>query len=395
VAKNWIGWPLALIAGITMADSVIGSPARTESLPGNPATSERTAQTSSPSAGFRPPESQVTSPEHDVMASADPAMGTPPTPMPEEAPPRKEGCYTNTGGKWREIPCASPAYIKKHYPPPAPPPAGLYSVKSNARLISAPNQKNPNPNAPPVFSALPLDWGAVTITFMSGPASVTDTKFGSNAFSIQVNTNYYVNNVQKGWVQFTAQSKPGQPDGICIWNWNFSHIADPVPKCASGVPITTRGIPAGLARVVGYIAQPASGSGPAMLTVMAFLPWEKTWYSAVLPDIYGLSGVWTEVSGSILGFGSGSEVNFTKAHIHTHLDAFTCLQPYTAVSCVTPAPASGQNYADLAYYATVSFTNVTAETNNLTPDIGYPPQPPPPLTCVQGQCEFWYNSTAP
>jgi hypothetical protein len=61
--------------------------------------------------------------------------------------------------------------------------------------------------------------GSVTISHLSDPsvATLTDSVFGKDAFSIQVNTNTFLaNNGNTGWVQFVLQVKPSGDAAFCI-----------------------------------------------------------------------------------------------------------------------------------------------------------------------------------
>jgi hypothetical protein len=80
----------------------------------------------------------------------------------------------------------------------------------------------------------------------------------------------------------------------------------------------------------------------------------------VTPDIHGLAGHWSAVSGGLLGFGNCSQAQLTNAEIFTQAVASTCAGDIDATSPTCPPPAL-QPFA----HAFTSGTG-TAETNNLT-----------------------------
>jgi hypothetical protein len=124
-----------------------------------------------------------------------------------------------------------------------------------------------------------------------------------------------------------------------------------------------------------------------MLSVTVALPWASQWYSAVGPDYYGLcwdqingSCQWTQVSGSMLGFGGGSGVIFPPGTtLSTAVGAATC---------------EGRNCGALGwpfnpYLATAVESFTTNEWNNLSAFyLGGPP-----LTCASTVCQINYMAT--
>jgi hypothetical protein len=333
-----------------------------------------------------------------AAARSKPPVDFPTLPPP---PPLKEGCRRNTGGEWQEVPCATQDDIKEHYPPPE----WQFSIKSNPKLIT------PTPGRPPVVYTLPLEWGSVLVALLSAPktTSETDNHFGANAYSVQNNTNFFTgSNGHTDWVQFVDQSRPGQPDGLCIWNIDVTVAVATKnqqgysPTCVSATrsvpdkPLTGPNATAGVPIVVtGYIAAPSGGSSTRLLVLYGQLPDAGGWWSVTAPDIYGLSGNWTEISGSIMGLGGGSQATFTHASLETLLGARSCLEPYTAASCPT-GTLPAVIIHELVYYAAPYYSGVTAESNNLVPVIGSPPaHEPTTLLCQTNDCGLWYDSSAP
>lgn len=330
-------------------------------------------------------------------AATPPAIPAPPA----FAAPLKEGCYRHTGSEWQEVPCATQDYIKQHYPPPE----WQFSIKSNPKTVSF------FPGGPRIVYTLPLAWASILVGFESAPtaASETDNHFGANAYSVQNNTNFFTgNNGHTDWVQFTVQSKPGQPDGLCIWNIDvtvavatknqggYSPACVSAPRSVPDKPLTGPGASVGVPIVItGYVAAPAAGSSAGLLVIWGQLPDAGGWWSTVARDTYGLNGNWTEISGSILGFGGGSQATFHNTTMSTLLGAYSCLAPTTAASCPSGSLPT-EVVHELVYYAGPYYSGVTAESNNLVPVIGSPPtHEPTDLLCRVDQCWLWYGSSAP
>lgn len=318
-------------------------------------------------------------------AAAKPTIAAPST-IPS-APPEKEGCYKNTGTEWQEIPCATQDFIKQHYPPPE----VQFSIQSDPKPIT------PKPGFPPISYTLPLVWGSVLVGFVTNPtvAMETDNHFGVNAYSLQANTNFFAgNNGHYDWVQFVDQSRPGHPDGVCVWNvdvtaQSYNPTCVSAPRSVPDRPLTGKDASTGIPVVVtGYIA--ASGK----LVMFAQLPDAGGWWSVVAPDTYGLSGNWTDVSGSILGLGGASQAVFQNATLETLVGARSCLAPYTAATCPAGSAPTELEH-ELVYYAAPYYSGVTGESNNLVPVVGSPPAHEPALFCLTNDCALWYNSTAP
>src|SRR5262249_8168484 len=120
----------------------------------------------------------------------------------------------------------------RNFPPPWP----QNSIKSNPRFIFGPRA---------FVYTMPIRFGSLKISHLSDPAvaTVTDSLAGKDAFSIQVNTNFFTAyNGNRGWVQFVVQSRPGVNDILCVWQIDvtvfaasagtggFSRECVPVPK---------------------------------------------------------------------------------------------------------------------------------------------------------------------
>jgi hypothetical protein len=143
--------------------------------------------------------------------------------------PRKPGCFKYESGEWRETPCLSEEYIRRNFPPPTP----QYSIRANPRFIFSGRRA--------FLYTMPIRVGSVTLSHLSDPAvaTLTDTLFGKDAFSIQVNTNFFpARNGNTGWVQFVLQSRPGVDDALCVWLVDVA-VAVATANAAGYTPIST------------------------------------------------------------------------------------------------------------------------------------------------------------
>jgi hypothetical protein len=274
-------------------------------------------------------------------------------------PPAKAGCYHYGPSGWVEVSCATDEYVKEHYPHP--------DIQQG--IVSTATAATGKP--------LPLAYGVVDITF-NAVGSISDNYFGTNAFSIQNNTNgFFGSNGDLDIVQFTVQSKPGQSDGVCIWNvdvttQNYNNTScTPAPNARGG------GIDAGDEPVVqGYIL-PGHFIG-----ITAYLPWAEGGagvpWATVSPDTYDLADNWIQVSGGVLGFGTplgvklGDALTFSYADLWTQIGASICAAD-TVPSFPIPSSCPAQ---PLFYpYATVlpPLSAQTIETNNLVTPPSIPP----------------------
>ena len=315
-------------------------------------------------------------------------------------PPRKEGCFKYENGEWQETQCLSQEYIRRNFPPPGP----QYSIKSNPRFIFGDRYA--------FLYTMPIRVGSVKISHLSDPsvATLTDLLFGKDAFSIQVNTNFFTaNNKNTGWVQFVLQSKPDVDDALCVWlvdvtlalatkntGPGYTPTCTTVPKqryvwgpndtFPSGAHKTTFvGIGADLNETseVAGLVDDTQADGVTRLTAWAYVPWAPfTAYAVTTNDTIGLRGRWTEVSGDIIGFGNGSQANFTRTKLMNILEASPC------IFNVCP---NTQRLNTLQRYATPSAQNVTAETNNLASYYDFNPHTPV-FSCAQETCTLDYST---
>jgi hypothetical protein len=298
-------------------------------------------------------------------------------PAPLPLPPRasaKPGCYENTLNGWREVPCATDAFIDSHFPHP--------DVQLGTQSAAVPS----------------LVFGQVEVTvpkvsseqnaFLASTASISSLcqSTGSpvpNQCSVQNNVNFWTipsgtNAGDTAQAQFTIQSD-GTTNAICIWNVDVTiNTLSAYHKTCYVPPPPQTGNPAqrpgGLqAFDSGNIAAYTNSNGT--LSMVAQLTWaapgQPTQYAVVgVPDVYGLNGNWSEVGGGLIGFGSCSQAQLTNAEVVTQVIASTCTGDTAATSptCVPPTLQPNES----AFIGAIG----TVETNNLiavgTPSVSYP-----------------------
>jgi hypothetical protein len=339
-------------------------------------------------------------------------------------PPQTPGCHHLVNGVWQDEPCVSDEYIRTH---PREPPLPGPSIQSNAKSLFP----------PPFNFQLPADniiWGSVAFNITSDPTQATevDSTAGANAFSVQVNTNYFTcstcsngypfqglpfiansasQSKDKAWVQFSYQ-QAGY--GLCVWNWDITvfnsvsfqtkgktvYGSQNPTNCVN--PTQTRTLTGstamiGGAEVFGYITCPTPGSNSGCsLQAVGYLPLAGGWYaSGVTADLLGLAGNWTNVNGGLLGEGGGSSAVFGgSAQIQTVLRAYSCfLQPtdatgYIPQACPPPPPTNPFFRHLVEISATDPNSSTTGETNNLI-------NGPATLSCDVFDCLVFYNSVSP
>jgi hypothetical protein len=326
-------------------------------------------------------------------------MGAPYPPL------QRLGCHHLVNGRWQDVPCVSREYTKKTLP--FPPPGGLESsIQSNPREVWFFRYSF-------TYTA-PIVWGSVAINILTDPTQATenDSSAGANAFSIQTNTNQFNCTVcsngfpfegtqagDVGWVQFVYQPSTY---GLCVWNIDLSQQIYQ-PTCVSPVPpysrnLTGNGAAIGAGEVFGYVFCPTPGSNSGCtLNVFGYLPWAEGWYSVTgVPDLLGLAGNWTNVSGTILGEGGGSEAVFaggggSPVQIQTFLRAYSCFVQPQGATGYTPQPCPPPNFIERRFEldATDPIENVvTNETNNLTNGQAT-------FVCEPWDCWLSYVSSAP
>jgi hypothetical protein len=333
-------------------------------------------------------------PQGTIAGSRDTALlswpkGVPSPPLARRdvpPPPSVVGCYEYIRA-WRRTACRTRAYAAKHYPPAEYLPAITYK-----KVTGSANRRHQSPE--------PITGGAVGIN-ITRFGSLNDPTWGRNAFSIQFNSNGFTgSNGDDDWVQFVDQSKPGQPDGLCIWNIDLT-VGLPNgyhQTCGGPASNPPRSIRADDWPILFADYNP-SASNPSVnvLKLMAILPWYSSSiiYSVVANDANGLTqagngtGRWTEVFGSILGFGNNSTADFTKAKIGVSLVSLDCR---TDACTNNTGPWSAQST-----HRAVKLSAGTGEQNNLRPTDTFGPTTTalPGLQCtVPHACGLYYIDTA-
>jgi hypothetical protein len=241
------------------------------------------------------------------------------------------------------------------------------------------------------IQSIPITEAFLEVTLQQYSSSA-DTSAGPGAYSLQLNTNTFKAPSTTGWVQFAFQNYP-TGSRFCVWNIDWTHSKyTPVCTPYSSVPLTARA----QFTVGGFVCGNGCTYVPNPPVLYGWMHWDvldgsgnvcgscgsgTVW--AVAPDTYGLASSWLQVSGSILGAGGGSKLNFNAYAVDRNvLGATACSIPLSpSWTCVTPQ-LNGQ-YADTAGW-------VTAESNNLyyapSPNWVVPQVPPSALTCSDGFC---------
>jgi hypothetical protein len=259
------------------------------------------------------------------------------------APPDRVGCYEFSDGQWQHRQCASRSYIAQHIPHPEVL-AGVGET-SGASGVGA------------------FDLGIVSATPMVG-GSDTDTKFGAGYYSLQDNVFFTGNNGDQDGVQFTDQSGGGIANS-CVWQVDintqtYTPACLPFPSSITGRITLVEGF--ALGGTLGIFVQ---GSKSGVLL------------SVIIPDLYdlGKSGRWNNNSGSVLGYGNGSEAVFTTTEERIGVSAASCLNATGPVAWTVPCTASPVKPHGYVGYTPgpLSYGAFTDESNNLVPVIGSPP----------------------
>jgi hypothetical protein len=242
------------------------------------------------------------------------------------APPNYPGCYTasfdnktSQAGTWRGVPCVSQGQSGGvQTAPPPPQEGGNRSGVASLGLSWAATYT-------PIISE-----GYTVITF-SQFSGETDSVNGSDAFSIQLNTNEFVNSTgQVSWVQFVEQNDPRAnirgcgTSCDCVWQNDLTQAGpENNPSAYHHVCVATA------LQTLSSTFQ-AGIQGNVEYTLLGCLPapsyrcfWgyliKSTYYvdgpspqawSVVAVDQVDLHSYWFGVSGAILGYGASSQAMF-------------------------------------------------------------------------------------
>jgi hypothetical protein len=259
-----------------------------------------------------------------------------PSPPP---PPAVIGCYRyRTEGenlepaRWVKVACLSRAELLKVPHPTLGGNAGAPGIQSQPTALTFGGSETSG-----------LAGGSVTVSLTGGSGSMNDSQFGTYAFSVQLNTNLFSATCHSSVyaalsallaavggqncipgdnaaVQFTYQTwNKTKTSVICVWNVDVTQQWYTFPQTWQECQ--------NVARPGFWIAnQPLNVSGNVnfqnhLLTTIVALPWTTEWDSVVAPDWLGLCWApgqlgpqcaWNQTSGTILGAGNGSQVNFSS-----------------------------------------------------------------------------------
>jgi len=290
--------------------------------------------------------------------------------------PSVRGCYTLTKGKWVKEACLREQYVRTHYPR-----FHKHGGTSNNEEYEPAIQFGPSA-ANPRTTPMPITGGAIDIGFMT-LGSVTDTLYGLDSFSIQLNTNFFTTTINNAIhtvdVQFTDQHTrpadyPNQSteDHVCVVSVDYTVNPEGFTETCQNLN-GNRPVRSGdFAAIQAY--QDFNGTEYNLKMVFQ-LSWDSQEgiYGIVAPDTYGLTradyGNWTQLSGSILGYGDTSMAKFTATTLWVALDAWNCQfdQPGpidSPMDCVAFDPGP---WTWAATTPSVTVSDVTDEQNNLTP----------------------------
>lgn len=287
-----------------------------------------------------------------------PLRANPPFKLPR--PPGAPGCYRYAPrGGWARRQCESKEYVLSHYPRPG----SLQGIQLGEKVSLGPTSTVWSPIGPPL-----QDSTLVVDPIDNQIVGESDSKKGSDAYSLQINTNGFEgNNSNADWVQFVDQVTSAASNNVCVWQIDLNTGSyDPTCGGYSGEVFYMEGYSYG-----GLLGVAVSG-----------MPLTHTATAVVTPDIYGLgSGYdWNETSGGILGFGNGSEAVFTRTELYTALLASPCISDggfFTGYSVFCGPKLKPFAYTTF-YPSTPPSTGypigLTLESNNLMPVIGSPPK---------------------
>jgi hypothetical protein len=277
------------------------------------------------------------------------------------APPAKVGCYRYVNAVWLKGPCDTQASIKKYIPHP--------------ELLSG------------IGGHFKTSTSRFTLSVVSVKAintqggSETDNQWGSGAYSLQDNEFFTGSNGQPDGVQFTDQHNPafavfGFENNVCVWQ----------------VDVTTQNYTSNCASLGTFMPQYVEGTwqgsyGSSGLLTVGAATGSGSAVAVVVPDLYGL-GVghrWNNSSGSILGYGNGSEAVFSNVEAAIGIEVSDCLNDAGFIGY--SVFCNGPKLTSLSYvgYAAGPMTQIgtkvynTLETNNLIPVTGSPPKHLPGL----------------
>jgi hypothetical protein len=239
-------------------------------------------------AGVAPALAQASSQPSDpsTVSSALPKIPSPPDVL---------GCYTYTqAAGWKLVPCAT---------------------NVDASYLVRPTEggsATSNPIYGVSISTTKANMGVVWLSFTTYSGE-HDTLWGTNAYSVQTNTNFFTGgNGHTDWVQFTIQSNPNTINGYnpfergCIWNIDVT-TQTYTPTCVN-MNIESLTSSYGNDR---YVQGNTTSGGHLQAIFQQCDNGTCQTLGLTASDTYGLAGRWSQSSGTILGLGGGSQVVFT------------------------------------------------------------------------------------
>ena len=217
--------------------------------------------------------------------------GKPVPPMPIQV-----GCYEYANATWLSMACVPLEQAAGISKPTEGGNSGVIGVAGNIGVLS---------------------YGYVKVTFSQYSGELDTTNYQCDSFSIQTNTNFFGgNNGHTDWVQFVEQSANCALifAHFCIWQVDVTTQQYP-NKC---VFTNIQGLSSSYyASSYGYLSQ--SLGGVNYLNGI-FCDNSNTCWGVVDTDNNGLTGRWSDTTGTILGYGGGGTAQFgSPANLSTYV----------------------------------------------------------------------------
>jgi hypothetical protein len=382
------------------------------------------------------------------LAVSPSTLGDRRPPPPDLGPiPTAPGCYVDrpapagVARRLEKVDCLTPEQIARH-PPPTP---NLSNAVANCEVPVGPVSYTALPAGPCAFQSVGvtefapggpgLSGGIKRITTAGAPitraavnvsleqySSSSDTYGGAGAYSVQLNTNNFVQaDNHLGWVQFAFQNFPGSAGQICAWDWD----TPPGPKALATyqtfcAPTNAVPLSAGLTVTVGaFVCAPTCNVfygpvGPLNIKapfLYAYLAYQEAGQAGaastivwvVAPDVVGLSNTnnWMVASGTIYGQGTppgqpGDQLLFVgQTLVINGIQTSGCRSasnqpPWTCAPGLEGIP--GQ-----AFNGQFAYSPTTGEGNNLSYANGpnWANAYPSFLSCGDGYCVLMANEIYP
>jgi hypothetical protein len=254
-----------------------------------------------------------------------PPNSAPIPPVPETG----AGCHTylvnESSSGWQSVPCVQG------------PVHGPYQIIGGSNNVEAIYGSSPSTT----------NDGQATIDF-STFSGESDNTYGSNDWSIQVNTNTFTgSNSHTDWVQFVEVNYPTYLTffgyaNVCVEQWDITS-GETTPTGDNCASISIQHLSSSFDN---YVAGYLYSSGGTNYLEAEYCQVNVQCWSVSTSDLFGLTGDWSDVSGTILGLGAGSTAHFTSP---TSLTTYLYLQASSTLTATFGTQYSG------------------AEMNNLTP----------------------------